>query len=381
MPVLKNNRIQQIDSARGTAMLFVFLSHFGLTYFHENGATTWDVLFERIGMVATPTFMIISGIMLGYLYQTRKEKFGSIKVKMQNRGLFFLLIGHIIIAISHIPRSGNFLASFQFIFITDTIGFCIIFGPILIERMSSSLRVFIGICTYLLGWFGGFYWNPSGMPLEMAQSIFFGSVNYDTGYAHIYTFPLIPWFSVYILSSCIGEKFGKYQLEGDIEGSAFLLKRISLSLISIAVISSVVWKLAKWAKWLPSFIKPDFVGFSGFQKLPPGPVYIMFYGGLGFLIMYILLRLPDKSIWRKFIDVTSLLGQTSFFVFVLQYYVYFVVLYLAHLNYTIFWPLYLLATITCIIPLAYIWRIRGYNRFLTLDLVNRPFSSKNSKLV
>src|SRR5687767_2506611 len=75
---LADDRLRGIDAARGAAMAFVCLSHFGLEYFRPFGGATAQVTMYRIGMVASPTFMLISGMMLGLLYGSRREEFGRL---------------------------------------------------------------------------------------------------------------------------------------------------------------------------------------------------------------------------------------------------------------------------------------------------------------
>jgi peptidoglycan/LPS O-acetylase OafA/YrhL len=50
-------------------MFFVLLSHFGFTFF-PNQADPVPTAMRFAGMVASPTFMILSGLILGFLYRT-----------------------------------------------------------------------------------------------------------------------------------------------------------------------------------------------------------------------------------------------------------------------------------------------------------------------
>ena len=365
------SRIVQIDAARGTAMLFVFLAHFGSMYLYQSGApSTLCMLVNNISKVATPTFMMISGIMLGYLYRTKKDSFGMIRSKLQDRGLFMLLIGHLIISIAHIPLTGSLPAALTYVFITDTIGFCIIVGPILIERWSLVYRVSIGISIYILGWVGAFIQYPNSLIWEIVRSIIFGSENWVMDNYLRYTFPLVPWFGVYLASSCLGEKLGEFQIKGELESGIRLLGRMALIFVSTGIFALVIWKFVKLPYLLQFAYFPAWQSNYLFKKLPPGPMYLLLFGGLGLLILYMLFRMPDKPFWRNYLVITSRLGQTSFFAFVIQYYVYFVFFHLAHLNYTIFWPVYLLGSVIFIVSLSYICHSRQYNRFLTLRWKN-----------
>jgi peptidoglycan/LPS O-acetylase OafA/YrhL len=66
MPGKTRTRQEFIDVVRGFAMLFVLISHFSFTYFPDQLSVTPTVL-RTIGMVASPTFMIINGLLIGFL--------------------------------------------------------------------------------------------------------------------------------------------------------------------------------------------------------------------------------------------------------------------------------------------------------------------------
>src|SRR5689334_17065341 len=104
-----SRRIGAIDAARGAAMLLVFFSHFGEVYFAT--ASRMAHVTQDIGRIATPTFVIISGIMAGYLLRSRPQDFLRIRYRLQARGLFFLVVGHLIVTISQVPRAGGWLAA------------------------------------------------------------------------------------------------------------------------------------------------------------------------------------------------------------------------------------------------------------------------------
>jgi len=132
---MMGKRIGSLDATRGTAMLFVLISHFGLTYFGRNGQAHLEDWFERVGKVASPTFMVLSGMMGGFLYAMRRDSFRAIRMRLADRGLFFLTFGHVVIAVAHVPRFGRFDWALYEVFITDTIAFSIIVGPFLVEAL------------------------------------------------------------------------------------------------------------------------------------------------------------------------------------------------------------------------------------------------------
>lgn len=68
---MPSERWLAIDASRGLAMAFVCLSHFATGYFASIGHPERQDLTDRISMLASPAFMLISGSMLGLLSATR----------------------------------------------------------------------------------------------------------------------------------------------------------------------------------------------------------------------------------------------------------------------------------------------------------------------
>ena len=82
-----HHRVQFLDAARGSAMFFVLLSHFGFAFF-PNQSDPLPTAMRFIGMVASPTFMVLSGLILGFLYRTSPGSFERLlriyKIKLAN---------------------------------------------------------------------------------------------------------------------------------------------------------------------------------------------------------------------------------------------------------------------------------------------------------
>src|SRR5690349_11865272 len=87
-----STRLRFLDAARGTAMLFVLLSHFGAVFFRSSARSLWAVAFTRVGMIASPAFILISGVLLGVLYKASGPRFRSFRIKAIDRGLLLLLV-------------------------------------------------------------------------------------------------------------------------------------------------------------------------------------------------------------------------------------------------------------------------------------------------
>jgi hypothetical protein len=108
--------------------------------------------------------------------------------------------------------------------------------------------------------------------------------------------------------------------------------------------------------------------FSPWQKLPPTPVYFAWFGGCGMLLVSTILWLVKHGRAAWFIRAAAVLGRASLFVFILQFYVYYVAFHLLALPYTPMWPAYLLGSIALIWLAARWWDARGLQRYLTVGI-------------
>src|SRR6202008_2746048 len=143
------------------AMLFVCLAHFSDAY--ARGASGRDLDFailQHVAMLATPTFVLISGLLLGFLYRTPPEAMPTLKAKLFDRGLFLLTVGHLLIAVAHVPIAGGLGAALQWGFITDVIGFGLLFGPALVEPTTAKTRLTLALAAYTLSWIAVVAWRP-----------------------------------------------------------------------------------------------------------------------------------------------------------------------------------------------------------------------------
>src|SRR5437763_5821461 len=116
-------RVASIDAARGAAMFFVCLAHFANSYQIISGASEAGGYLVIVGMVASPTFVTMSGLVAGFLFVTRGSSFTALRYKLIDRGLFLMVVGHAILALSSLLTGHNFGHALRVGYITDVIGF------------------------------------------------------------------------------------------------------------------------------------------------------------------------------------------------------------------------------------------------------------------
>ena len=274
------SRESSIDFARGAAMLCVFFAHFSEEPWvpTSNGVLLW---LHRMGMIASPTFVLVSGLTLAFvLGRTRAEALPHRKLLVLDRALFMLVVVHAILVCSDVllaPRNRDFR---QF-FITDLVALNLMLGVILLPPTSNLIRLTLGACFYVLGWAIHLHWHPVTAQLALAQEILTGP---STSHALEFGFPVLQWAGVFLLGTVLGEGFLAARTKVAREGWAvrLIVRGVACSVLALGL------KALALTPWPQQFIATHpgtAEAFSLFGKLPPSPLYLLFFGGLGACII------------------------------------------------------------------------------------------------
>ncbi len=353
---MSQKRLRFIDSGRGVAMIFVCLSHFSEAYFQATNKIALMEISCKISMIASPTFMIITGMMLGYLYTVKGQDFSCTRRILIDRGLFLITIAHIIIQITFLPLIDKFGSSYMTTFVTDAIGISMIIGTLLISKLSKYYRLMLAALIFSISWFFVYIGKPDNYFLSILYEICFGSV-YQKSFFD--TFPLVQWLAIYLVGTVLGEVVAKYQLSNRLDKVFPLFMKIG----SIGMIIALVFYFVRGHLISEGFYS-DFLHIT--QKNPPGIIYFAFYGSIGIFILALLERIIAMDWFNSIIYRFELIGRTSLFVFVLQYFMYFFILVLIDPPFTVFWPVLFLITIYIVMVASKFWYHKKYNRFITV---------------
>jgi uncharacterized membrane protein len=364
-----SERLAAVDATRGAAMLFVCLSHFADAYFKPFGYGRQFELVDRLVMVASPTFMIMSGAMLGLLHAQKAARFAAVRAKLLDRGVFLLLVAHLLIAVAHVPFVGAPAKVLRWGFITDAIGVALILGPRLVSHLRPAARVAVGAATYVLSWLAVYAWQPTTLALRLAKDALIGPAGESSWE---YTFPVLPWFGLYFASTALGAWLAQRAATQRTAGIARVGATAGLVSIAIAGVLHVGVRLPLVAHRLsPGMFEQARELTATVQKIPPGPCYVLAYGGAGLLLAAACFAASERKRYRPLLWRLELLGRSSLFVFVLHYYIYYTVLYLLRLPYTPLWPLYFLGSLALLFPIVKTWERRRGNRLITVGLARR----------
>ena len=360
-------RIAEWDVARGTAMLAVFLSHFLDEYFliprYRRGAYLVSV--AAACRVATPAFVLLSGIVVGYLYRTTGTRFAAVRLRLVDKGLFVLTAGHVLIALFTAGKS-SFSTSISQGYVTDTLAFCLAASLLLLPYLRSGTRLVGGAALCVLSWLAWDFWLPVTPGREVLKEILLGP---DRDGTILFFFPLLPWFGVHLMGGYLGERLSAYR-DLSVQGAKMLAKIGATALITV-VAARVGFQVLFDLGWLTK--TPRLYEYiSPYQKYPPGPVYLLFFGGSALLLIAGVLSAMKLEAVRPALKVLQTLGRNSLLAFLLQYFVYYTVLHWLVTHTDLITPttgpLYLLISVLGL--LASVWTLDkvGVQRVWTVGL-------------
>jgi uncharacterized membrane protein len=375
----ESSREASIDAARGAAMVFVCLSHFARYFTLVSGPSEVGVYLTLVGMVASPTFVSVSGMVAGFMFVARSKSFPHFRRKLVDRGVFLLLVGHTMLSLTGVLSGLSFSFAYSVEYITDAIAVAVIIGPWLVSALRQKSRIVLGAGIFAIDWCAILFWQPSLGAATLTKHYLVGLLNPAEAGVLFPTFPVIPWFGVYLLGTVIGERVGAYYAQEKRRDGHVLLAKIGLAsfVFGVAVkFALVILKLS-----IPNFTlaHPILVPLlSSYQKHPPGPTYICFYAGAGLLLVAGVLEAARRGMQRFLLNQLRQIGQASFFSFVLQFLLYHVLLPKLHLPYTRAWPLLFLLSLTLLAVAAAAWNSIEGNRFLTVGIA--PLLERSARL-
>ena len=348
-----------IDATRGLAMLGVMIAHFSWIFSSLHEEFTAGLEIAKFVMPAAPTFMLISGALLGYIYETRDRQLGTFGIKLVDRGLFLLIAGHFIIWLAYIPYAGGMANAATFGQITDAIGVAIIMGPFLVTRLGASARVMLGCAAFLLTWAAIAFWYPQGDYGQWVKDTLFGA---ELGRRSRwgYNFPIVPWVSVYIIATAIGQHLARSRAARSESRFAMHLLLLGAAGIASFFAIKIAWRIA--SHFFDLDVTQSFAAeylyahtVAGF-KWPPGLSYYVFFCSISLILLGTLFHLEKRRLLPLVMSLLTVIGQNSLFIFLLQEHVYVSLLWSLNPPLNHFWPLILLATILVNILAVYAWK-------------------------
>lgn len=367
-------RYDGIDIARGAAMLFVCLSHFGLTLQAHPATRLLGEAVVLVGMIASPTFMMISGAVPALLHETQPFRSRALRHKLADRALFLIVVVHplLMLADSRIWPHGVHWVTF----ITDVLAIALLFGPWMVARFTPLTRALVAIALYVATWTISLLWQPSAWMLLVAKNYMIGTTE-DVGLPYRAFFPVLAWLAIYLLGGVLGTLVGRRIVRGEIRGASEALQRAGLLAVgTVLVVKAGLVGARLLGHTSATLAGPLYPLVNPFHKRPPGLLYLLLFGGLGLILVARAMMLEGRPWATRLVTALRDTGRSSLFAFVAQAFLYrLIVPALDEATQArwpsilpVLWPALFLATLLLVLRGARWWTAVDGNRWLGLGL-------------
>jgi hypothetical protein len=370
-PLDENDRLLPVDAMRGIAMFFIGVSHISFYLINDSRILAIDA--RAIGFVATPNFLLMSGLACGY--QLAHSPTTGTALRIVDRGLFALLVGHLLVTASlvYMVPPGT---AFEHIVITDSIGALLCMAPLL-KHATAQRLLWVGAAVYSLSSLFALAWHPT-----TGTQILFGAlllaVN-DGGMPDIgWTCATLPYMGIFLGGVGLGKLIYDCRRAGRAEALSVRLAVVG----SVAIVAALTVNVGR------HFVKPLLLSHFAPKNwaavvlttinirhdAPPTLTYGLFYGGIGIALVGFLGMLPRResdTFLVRAARLAAVVGRASFVSYVAQQWL---------IDFIPIWvgfdswltpatcPVYLLLTTLIMFWVARAWGSWKANRYMTLGL-------------
>ena len=366
-----SDRLLPVDAVRGIAMFFIGVSHISFYLSNDSAALATDA--RAIGFVATPNFLLMSGLACGY--QLAHSPTTATALRIVDRGLFALLVGHLLVTASlvYMVPPGT---AFEHVVITDSIG-ALLCMALLLKHASARRLLWLGAAVFFVSSTFALAWHPVTRPQILCGALLF-SIN-DGDMPDIgWVTPTLPYMGIFLAGVGMGKLICQSRRGGQAEGLSIRLAMAG----SVAMVAALVVNIGR------HFLKPLLMGYLAPKNWadvvlttinirhdsPPTVAYGLFYGGIGVALAGFLGMFPktDHDVFPAgAARLAAVIGRASFVSYVVQQWL---------IDFVPFWvgfdswltpvtcPIYLVLTTVILFRVARLWgRCKG-NRYMTLGL-------------
>lgn len=365
----QKGRLTAIDATRGTAMLFVCISH--MHYYLESSAPRLSNLLVWCGYIATPTFLLLSGLIASY--QLTNAPGRATALRILDRGLFVLLVGHVLVVLSEVLAIKDWSELLHVWVITDTIGL-LLCATWLCGRLTPRQLLVGGVLLLAFASCITRIWVPE-TSLARTIGLFLLGMKFEGSRKLGLETPMLAWLGLFL----IGMYTGKVLTRHFAAGRTAVASRLLVSAGGVAIgVAAAAFLLEHTVRntFLSHGLDPQIIEglrqiFDPRQKIPPSPSYLLLYGGTGVLLAGTLMNGRLSVRLAAPVAAVAVIGRASFVAFVAQQWIIQFLPYFLGID-SLLTPtlamLYLVAAMVAIFLIATAWDHAGGNRYLTLGL-------------
>jgi uncharacterized membrane protein len=206
------SRVREMDAVRGAAMLGVVLAH-SAEYLDPGKHLSLSAALVTFGMFATPTFLLLSGTVCGYLRESNARDPRRYQLTILGRGLFLLTIGHLVLGLTHWLWQPMAQAMWQSVYITDAVGVGLTLAAFLPRHAAPRQLVAAGLALLVLSWAAALTLSPTNPSAIYALRILVGPSIDDASYQG-WVVPVIPYLGIFLIGMGGGVEYARRDAQG-----------------------------------------------------------------------------------------------------------------------------------------------------------------------
>ena len=312
-------------------------------------------------MAASPMFVVLSGLLLGWRFRIAPERFPRFRARLLDRAVFLLTIGHVAIAGSQLRRMAVAGEQPIFVVLTDVIAIALLVGPAIVTRLGIRDRLIVAALLFAASWGLILGWTPDDEMARIAKAVLVGLRTSEPGIGGACV-PLLPWLAVYVAATCLGHMLaGRTGQKGLLDCP--LLWRAGLAAVSVAILQRLL------VRDIAGSHAGDAITMLSvtWQKVPPGPVYLLFNGGAGLMVIALITHLRRLAAGEVATRWLERIGRHSAIVFIAQFYVYSILVPVLKPAVGGPWPLVFVMSGALLALFTWTWERHGLERLLTVQ--------------
>ncbi|HEY0942085.1 MAG TPA: acyltransferase family protein [Steroidobacter sp.] len=365
-PIRVKQRIVAVDAARGCAMLLVCLSHIK-PHFEVSAPEIYTALVITT-RVATPTFLMLSGFVIGHLLRGNARE--DVRWLLVDRGLFLVLVVHFLLGLnelSYLPFSDWVFGK---VMITDVIGVALCVA-VVIRGASTAALFAAGGALFVMSWIVAMTLVPESEGMQLLGAVLF----------HLHSAPnrlidiaFLPYLGVFLMGMGLSSYCREALQNGETGWLARRLGTMGLIAIGLVITGILAWHFFKHA--LPEGLREPHVmsllraTLHPGYKAPPSPAYLLFYAGAGLVMTGLFFH--GRPRWlASMTGKAAVIGKASLLCFIAQDWLLFLIPQLLgfhQLTSVPFWFGYLALVVLILFYLSRQWIRLDGNRFFTVGL-------------